>query len=70
MRKKDKIAVIFMIALWIGVFFGARNVMAPDRSQPVAVTSPAVEYDAYYDYKTASRDIPDDSESQRWIGRS
>ena len=63
MRKKDKIAVIFMIALWIGVFFGARNVMAPDRSQPVAVTSPGVEYGAYYDYKTASQDRPDESES-------
>ena len=63
MRKKDKLAVIFMIALWIGVFFGARNVMAPDRSQAVAVTSPAVEYDAYYDYKTASQHRPDQSES-------
>jgi hypothetical protein len=63
MRKRDKIAVIFMIALWIGVFFGARNVMAPDRSQPVAVTSPGVEYGAYYDYKTASQDSPDESES-------
>jgi hypothetical protein len=63
MRKQDKIVVIFMIALWIGVFFGARNVMAPDRSQPVAVTSPAFAYDAYYDYKTASQVSPDESES-------
>ena len=64
MRKQDKIAVIFMIALWFGIFFGARNVMAPDRSQPVAVTSPALEYDAYYHYKTASQDSPDEAESR------